>query len=256
MFRAAVCRGNLGIVQWMIEGGISPKSLPPIADSLHDIVSRFVLGNDGGKFTLLMITYLVEEGKFDVSRPRKTDGWTPLHIAAQRNLVVAARHLVGLGADVNAVGKDDMMPLNLADRIAKMLQPAKVNKFNSDSDSDKEEEEEEEDGNKEEIKEEDAKDNGARKNEATVKTNTEDVQERSTTTITDNVDPPLTPLQQILIDKGARRTWRRQQTVQPVDVKKKKPAVAVRFSGGFTSEQASSESVVQRADGGFTISCD
>lgn len=39
---------------------------------------------------------------------------TPLHIAVRRNLVRTVATLISLGADVNAVGKNDVMPLNIA----------------------------------------------------------------------------------------------------------------------------------------------
>lgn len=39
---------------------------------------------------------------------------TPLHIAVRRNLVQTVATLISLGADVNAVGKNDVMPLNIA----------------------------------------------------------------------------------------------------------------------------------------------
>lgn len=39
---------------------------------------------------------------------------TPLHIAVRRNLVQTVATLISLGADVNAVGKDDVMPLSIA----------------------------------------------------------------------------------------------------------------------------------------------
>lgn len=241
MFVAAVCRGNLPIVQWLIEGGVSPRSLPPVAEVLHDVVSRFVVGNDGGATTLQVITYLVIDGNFDVSKPRKGDGWTPLHLAAQRNLLIVAKHLIKLGADVNAIGRDDIMPLNLADRIAKMLRPMTRNNDDDDEqESDGDEANEDGEGNEVQTETDQSKED---ENEKVIEQKEE--------------EEFVTPLQTLLIQKGARRTWRREPVITEEIPKKAQP---VRFTGGFTQQDIQSEegtsTSVQRADGGFTFSCE
>mmetsp|Transcript_47838 Transcript_47838/g.61336 ORF Transcript_47838/g.61336 Transcript_47838/m.61336 type:complete len:246 (-) Transcript_47838:294-1031(-) len=243
------------LIQWLIEGGVSPRTLPPVADVIHDVVNKFLISkdDDNGESTLNIISYLVLEGNFDISRPRKGDGWTPLHIASQRNLFIMAKHLIFLGADVNSVGRDDVMPLNLADRIAKMLKPSPQT-YRNIHNSDSETEEEEADDKVNDVvveKEEDKK-------------MKEDVKE-----IKKEEETDLTPLQALLLSKGARRTWRREPAPPPSVTTLNKPNKPVRFSGGFTQqdmtqdntvieeeETAGTSSAVQRADGGFTLSCE
>ena len=120
MFRAAAAEGHVAVVRWMTEGGgVSPRSVPPLADVVHGVVERAVHAED----CEAVLAALVRGGGFDPSHPRKGDGWTPLHVACRRNMTRVALLLVGLGADVNAVGLDDTMPLHLADRMALLMRP-------------------------------------------------------------------------------------------------------------------------------------
>ncbi|CAN0547605.1 unnamed protein product, partial [Ectocarpus sp. 12 AP-2014] len=60
---------------------------------------------------------------------RKSDFRTPLHVAVRRGLFEAARRLIELGADVNAVAKGDVMPLTLAE------EPAETDGFRATDDT-------------------------------------------------------------------------------------------------------------------------
>ena len=53
---------------------------------------------------------LVEAGA-DVSA-KETDGWTPLHLSAQKGHLEVARALIEAGADVNAKKNDGWTPLH------------------------------------------------------------------------------------------------------------------------------------------------
>ena len=162
MIRAAAPEGHVSIVRWMVQGGgVRPRTVPPLADIVHLVVERTPPSMDGSppQRTLDMISLLVTLGQFDPSVPRKSDGWTPLHVACARNLTHVSRHLIDLGADVNAVGNDDKMPLNLADRMAGMLfyrPPRRTRKEpGEDGDEDDEDEDDEEDQEDDDEEEED-----------------------------------------------------------------------------------------------------
>ena len=47
----------------------------------------------------------------------KRTWFTPLHIAVKRGLRQTVEFLTDRGADVNAVGEEDCMPLTLADKL-------------------------------------------------------------------------------------------------------------------------------------------
>ena len=155
MIRAAAPEGHVDVVRWMVEGGgVRPCTVPPLADVVHLVVERAPPSLNGSppQSTIDMISLLVTAGKFDPSVPRKSDGWTPLHVACARNLTQVGIHLINIGADINAVGNDDKMPLNLADRMAAMLfyqRPIRRRKRGSKSEEggsgDAEDEESEED---------------------------------------------------------------------------------------------------------------
>eukprot|EP00617_Octactis_speculum_P015304 CAMPEP_0185764776 /NCGR_PEP_ID=MMETSP1174-20130828/23740_1 /TAXON_ID=35687 /ORGANISM="Dictyocha speculum, Strain CCMP1381" /LENGTH=114 /DNA_ID=CAMNT_0028447463 /DNA_START=15 /DNA_END=359 /DNA_ORIENTATION=+ len=106
-------------------------------------------------------------------------------------------HLMDLGADVNAIAKSDVMPLNLTQLTKKKVLASRG-------------EEDEE---------------------------------------------PLTlPLEEALLKRGARDTWRR--SVQPIKKSSNDTRVFASFSGGGSGGQLSSEDVVmtRSVDGGFNFS--
>jgi len=111
----AAPQGHLPMVRWLLAGGCSAVSLPPLKHLVHDIVQRAMPSgggssgmssgtNSGAKDNIsAVVRALVTDGGFDVSFPRSGDGWTPLHACCSRNLVTLARELLELGAEVNAV---------------------------------------------------------------------------------------------------------------------------------------------------------
>ena len=62
-----------------------------------------------------MARLLIEKGA-DVNTRRKkwTPGWTPLHDAAEKNLLDVARLLIDRGADIDAKSNDGFTPLDTA----------------------------------------------------------------------------------------------------------------------------------------------
>ena len=51
-----------------------------------------------------------------VNRQRRQDFFSALHVACLRNFVRVAVRLIALGADVNSVGRESVMPLHCADK--------------------------------------------------------------------------------------------------------------------------------------------
>lgn len=203
-FRAAAAEGHVDVIDWLIAGGLRPEAAPTLADVVHLVVERAV-----GSTGVPMLRCLAA-GRFDISAPRKGDGWTPLHLACSRNLVAVAEVIIELGADVNAVGLDDRLPLNLADRVAALLRPRKLihptlltsssskgvelgHEEDAESDQARKSFEEETEGR---VEEDGHGEDGG-----------EDLVGMPEQPL--GPDPPPTPLQALLMSKGARRTWRR-----------------------------------------------
>lgn len=112
----AAPQGHVPMVRWLLAGGCSATTLPPLKRLVHDIVQRAMPSSSGSSAggssdgssgaiddVSTVVRALVTDGGFDVSFPRSGDGWTPLHACCSRNLVTLARELLQLGADVNAV---------------------------------------------------------------------------------------------------------------------------------------------------------
>lgn len=231
-----------------------------------------------------VLNCLVREGKFDVAQPRKPDGWTPLHVACSRNLVAVARHLVlELGADVNSVGLDDKMPLTLADRTADLLHSRhriatqnaqrfakmQLKKQRRREQKRKEQEQEEKGaleaskassnstaavGGKESGTPSKQSDEENEDSEDDDESEDDDDGEASDDAIAVSCLPPpppaVTPLQEFLLSRGARRTWRREPAPPaPAAAKPSAKPVRARFNAGnaLSSEDAAASGAALRA---------
>ncbi|KAJ1447427.1 hypothetical protein M885DRAFT_542773 [Pelagophyceae sp. CCMP2097] len=126
MFLGAAACGKQKVVEYMLEEGINLHT-PPVDDVLLH-VAEHCDDEDGGAAVVDVATYLVREAGIKVSRARRGDYHTAMHVACARGLRALVACLVGLGAEVNAVALDDVMPLHCAEAaprdavlIARML---------------------------------------------------------------------------------------------------------------------------------------
>lgn len=193
IFRAAASEGHVAVVRWLIQGcGVYQHTIPPLADVLHLVVDRTPPSFDGSPPTQTchMLTLLAENG-FNINASRKVDFWTPLHVACARNLTEVGIHLIALGADVNAVGKHDIMPLNLTQRMYDMM----LRSYNRQLEA-LQRQDEEELGEAAEAAGEGSDNNSASEPALPEK-------------------PAAPPLHQALLNKGARPTWRRDPPPPP-----------------------------------------
>ncbi|KAJ8609629.1 hypothetical protein CTAYLR_006261 [Chrysophaeum taylorii] len=112
MFTEAAVNARLGVIDYMVENG-APIDQHPLRDILTVVAER-ASPDDAVKAT----THLVTSVGFLASHQRCGDWLSPLHVACQTANFALAERLVNLGADVNAVAKDDIMPLHCADRAS------------------------------------------------------------------------------------------------------------------------------------------
>ena len=113
MFSAAAVAGHVRVLKYMLVHGL-PLDTPPLEEGLVKLAETCEAA-DGGAAVVDVARYLVAQGGVDVNRQRRSDWRTCLHVACARGLRDLATALVALGADVNAVARDDVMPLHCAD---------------------------------------------------------------------------------------------------------------------------------------------
>lgn len=116
MLLAAAESGQAKIVAYMVDNGAKLDSAPLKEILIH--VAAHCDAEDGGENCADVATYLVRTAKINVDAMRKSDYWTAMHVAVARGLVKLVHHLVSLGANVNAVAENDVMPLHLAESQA------------------------------------------------------------------------------------------------------------------------------------------
>lgn len=110
MIEAALCGGHLLLAGFMIDNGYPlNKNLGAIPNCLH-----VALKNTNDTLARDIVEFLVSK-RVDVNAQEQQTWDTALHIAIRRNLFSTCEALMEAGADVNAVAKNDIMPLNLAE---------------------------------------------------------------------------------------------------------------------------------------------
>jgi len=109
-FKEACSAFMANIVVFMLDHGLDLQS-PILQETLHGLVEASTLSDLG---LIPMIDLLVRRGLF-INHQRKQDYKTALHLACEKGLFRVVKHLLYLDADVNAVAKDDIMPLHSAD---------------------------------------------------------------------------------------------------------------------------------------------
>lgn len=112
MFSEAVFNNRFKVVEFMVNEGLMLDQ-PPVRDILTQLAERT---SGDGSDAVRMTTHLVNSVGLLASHQRRPDWYTALHIACERGLYALAHCLVTLGADVNAVAKDDIMPLHCVDK--------------------------------------------------------------------------------------------------------------------------------------------
>lgn len=112
MFSEAVLNNRFKVVDLMVSEGLMLDQ-PPVRDILTQLAER---ASRDGSDAVRMTTHLVSSVGLLASHQRCKDWYTALHIACERGLYALAVCLISLGADVNAVAKDDIMPLHCAEK--------------------------------------------------------------------------------------------------------------------------------------------
>lgn len=110
MFLQSLLSRYFMISSYLIDNGY-PHTSYHVPSPLHECLK--VLSDDEG---CTVLEFLLSKGA-DVNRQEKVTWNTPLHIAIRRGLLKTSELLIANGADVNAVAKDDEMPLNIAEKI-------------------------------------------------------------------------------------------------------------------------------------------
>lgn len=108
MFTEAVRNNQRSVVEFMVDNGLCLDQ-PGLCDTLVNLAADSTATDRAG-----MTKYLVEQGYFFPSYQRHSDWKTALHAACERGDLQLAQSLIESGADVNAVAKDDIMPLHCA----------------------------------------------------------------------------------------------------------------------------------------------
>lgn len=108
MFIEAVRNNRKNVVDFMTDNGLRLDQ-PGLCDTLINLAQDSTATN-----RVEMTKNLVQQGHFIASYQRRSDWKTALHVACENGDFELADTLLDLGADVNAVAKDDVMPLNCA----------------------------------------------------------------------------------------------------------------------------------------------
>jgi len=109
MMKKALIGGYLIVVGYIIDKGY-PLNNPKIPCVLHECLSVVP-----DHLAEEIIKFLYAKG-FDINLQVYPNMLTTLHIAVKQKLVNTVKCLLGLGADPNAVAKEDIMPLNIAQK--------------------------------------------------------------------------------------------------------------------------------------------
>lgn len=107
MFHAAAVHGRIQVVDFMAKEG-APVLQPPLCEALTLVAQN---ADDPVPIT----RHLVNVVGLQVSYQRPSDFFTALHVACSRAHMDLVACLIDLGADVNAVAKQDVMPLHCAE---------------------------------------------------------------------------------------------------------------------------------------------
>mmetsp|Transcript_19858 Transcript_19858/g.28546 ORF Transcript_19858/g.28546 Transcript_19858/m.28546 type:complete len:326 (-) Transcript_19858:334-1311(-) len=111
MFLESLVGGHLMIASYIIDNGY-PFNSPCVPCALHAALDR--VDDERG----VSIVEFLTAKNMDVNTQLPGSWLTALHIAVRRQLLSTADALLRAGADVNAVAKGDILPLNSAEDLA------------------------------------------------------------------------------------------------------------------------------------------
>ncbi|CAK4390135.1 unnamed protein product [Aphanomyces euteiches] len=115
MFQEASLRRRMDVLKFMVDNGFDVNH-PFVKDTLHRVIEE--CSDEHLDDTLQPLLHFLLQAQMDVNFQRKRDLFTPLHVACAKNFLGVASILVMYGADVNAIAKEDLMPLNCAERVS------------------------------------------------------------------------------------------------------------------------------------------
>jgi hypothetical protein len=112
MFKESLVNGHLVIADQMIKSGFPFQnySLPNV---LLDVLRDSETTDDAADRA---ITFL-NDRQYDLNSQDRQSWETGLHVAVSRQFLKTIETMITLGCDVNAVARDDIQPLHVADKI-------------------------------------------------------------------------------------------------------------------------------------------
>lgn len=114
MFHAALINGHIMIANFLLDQGF-PLQYAGTSGVPHPLTEAIAVVDDFR--AIAIIEFLVIGKRMDVNTQPPPNWLTPLHIAIKRGLFETVKCLLSHGADSNAVAKDDIMPLTLAEGL-------------------------------------------------------------------------------------------------------------------------------------------
>ena len=111
MFVESLLHSHFMVSEYILENGYPFRSLS-VPPALHECLSSSVVEDSRAE---QIACFLCEKHNFDVNFQETKNWTTALHIAVNRQFVQTVTFLLSRGADVNAIARDDVMPLNLAE---------------------------------------------------------------------------------------------------------------------------------------------
>jgi len=110
MFVESLVHGYFMVSDYILDHGYPYRSLgvPP---ALHECLLFAAEDARAQEIT----EFLCVKKRFDINFQEGKDWMTALHIAVRRQFIVTVSFMLSVGADVNAIARHDVMPLNLAE---------------------------------------------------------------------------------------------------------------------------------------------
>jgi len=122
MFREAACHNQIQVLRFMSQNGLSFQY--PLDEIITYVVAQAEI------ISQQVLWYLVYECGIPASRQRRKDCFSALHIACDQANFELVQFLVDqLGADVNAVATNDIMPIHCAQRASTSSDKDKIVAF-------------------------------------------------------------------------------------------------------------------------------
>jgi hypothetical protein len=112
MFKESLANGHLIIADQLIKSGF-PFKQAALPNALLEMLSYNTTSDDSAEKAIL---FLNDRG-FDLNSHDRVSWETGVHVSVRRKFTRSVEALIRLGADVNAVARDDIQPLHLADEI-------------------------------------------------------------------------------------------------------------------------------------------